>query len=503
VWLGYRAEEHTAKVHFSSRANCRVAAFFREISLLECAVLPLARIVQHSLQVWKMITARLSLMMFLQFFIWGAWYVTVGNYMKSHGMFDWVGWAYTVAPIAAIISPFFLGMVADRFFASERVLGVLHLLGGAVMLAAPAAAKMGPEVFIAALFLHTLCYMPTLGLTNTLAFHNITNQEKQFPVIRVFGTIGWIVANFVVSKGFHADFTETQFYVTGAAALMLGVVSFALPHTPPPAAGKKVTAGEIVGVGALSLLKQPSFAVFILCSFLICIPLAAYYAYAPVFAGKVGFEDPASRMLFGQVAEIVFMLAMPLFFVRLGVKWMLLVGMMAWVARYGLFAAADENNVQWMVLAGILLHGICYDFFFVTGFIYTDKKSRREIRGQAQGFLVLVTQGLGLGLGAQIISRIVAAYTPPEAQELQARATELSRDAFAMTDQTAAQPLFDQAKALGDQATQLMDWKMIWLIPCVAAAAVMVLFFLTFWDRVTPVTDEVDVAKGRMLEDSP
>lgn len=450
-----------------------------------------------------MITARLSLMMFLQFFIWGAWYVTVGNYMNTHGMFDWVGWAYTVAPIAAIISPFFLGMIADRFFASERVLGVLHLLGGAIMLGTPAAARMGPEIFVGALFLHTLCYMPTLGLTNTLAFHNITNQEKQFPIIRVFGTIGWIAANWVVSKVFQADFSATQFYVTGAAALALGVVSFFLPHTPPPAAGKKITAGEIVGVDALALLKQPSFAVFILCSFLICIPLAAYYAYAPVYAGKVGFANPAFNMSFGQVSEIFFMLAMPLFFARLGVKWMLLVGMLAWVVRYGLFAAADDNNVQWMVLGGILLHGICYDFFFVTGFIYTDKKCSKEIRGQAQGFLVLVTQGLGLGIGAQVMKWIVARYTPAEALELQARSTELTREAFAMTDQSAAQPLFDQANQLGAQASQLMNWQMIWLIPCIAAAAVMVLFFLAFWDRVDTTTDEAEVAKGRLAEDSP
>lgn len=403
-------------------------------------------------------TFRLGMMMFLQFFIWGAWYVTVGNYMSTHEMFDWVGWAYTVAPIAAIISPFFLGMVADRFFASEKVLGVLHLLGGLIMLAAPTAAERGPEIFIGVLFLHTLCYMPTLGLTNTLAFHNITNQEREFPVIRVFGTIGWIAANWVVSKWFEADFTATQFYVTGVAALVLGAYSFSLPHTPPPAAGKKITAGEIIGIDALALLKQPSFAVFILCSFLICIPLAAYYAFAPIFTAKVQFEDPAFVMSWGQVSEIVFMLAMPLFFVRLGVKWMLLVGMFAWVVRYGLFAGADANNVQWMVVAGILLHGICYDFFFVTGFIYTDKKCSKEIRGQAQGLLVLITQGLGLGIGAQIMGEVARRYAPADAPPSEA------------------------------------NWQMIWLIPCAAAAAVMILFFVAFHDRVreTPENEELN-----------
>ncbi|WP_164101761.1 MFS transporter [Candidatus Laterigemmans baculatus] len=398
-------------------------------------------------------TLRLGIMMFLQFFVWGAWYVTVGNYMTEHEMSDWIGWAYTVAPIAAIISPFFLGMIADRFFASERVLGVLHLLGGLIMLAAPTAAESSSEAFILVLFLHTLCYMPTLGLTNTLTFHNITNQEKEFPIIRVFGTVGWIVAGILVSAVLNADFTDTQFYVTAAAAGLLGVFSFFLPHTPPPAKGKKITFGEIVGIDALSLLKQPSFAVFIIASFLICIPLAAYYAFAPVFTAKVGFEDPGFIMSFGQMSEIFFMLAMPLFFARLGVKWMLLVGMIAWVVRYGLFAAADANDTLWMVLGGIILHGICYDFFFVTGFIYTDKKCSKEIRGQAQGFLVLVTQGLGLGIGAQVMQAIKFRYTPS------------SPDAVA-------------------------DWQMIWLIPCLGAAAIAVFFFLAFHDRVLPKTDE-------------
>jgi nucleoside transporter len=437
---------------------------------------------------------RLSIMMFLQFFIWGAWYVTVGNYMKAHGMFDEVSWAYTVCPIAAIISPFFLGMVADRFFATERVLGVMHLLGGVAMFCTPLAASQGPTVFIIVLLLHTLFYMPTLGLTNTLAFHHITNQEKQFPIIRVFGTIGWIVANWVVSKGFHADFGATQFYVTGVACWLLGLFSFTLPHTPPPAAGKKTHVREVLGLDALRRLSSVPFWVFIISSFLICIPLAAYYAYAPVYAGKVGFADPAFNMSFGQIAEIFFMVAMPLFFAWLGVKWMLLVGMLAWVTRYGLFSAADGNDVLWMVLIGILLHGICYDFFFVTGFIYTDKKCTREIRGQAQGLLVLVTQGLGLGLGAQIMGRIVSAHTPAEAAAFQGQATELSRQAFAMTDSEAAQPLFDQAADLGAQAASLMDWQGIWFIPCIAAGVIMILFLLLFHDRTVRAKPNAEAA---------
>lgn len=397
----------------------------------------------------SLIMPKLSVMMFLQFFVWGAWYVTVGNYMKAHGMFDEVSWAYTVGPIAALISPFFLGMVADRFFSSEKVLGVLHLLGAAAILCAPLAASVSSYWFIAVLMAHMLCYMPTLGLTNTLAFHNLDNQEKQFPLIRVFGTIGWIAANWVVSKFFHADVSPIQFYVTGAAAAALGLFSFFLPHTPPPARGKKASFREIAGVDALSLMKEPAFAVFLVSSFLICIPLAAYYTYAPVFAGKVGFKDEAFAMSFGQVSEIAFMLLMPLFFVRLGVKRMLALGMLAWVIRYGLFAGADSGDIRWMVMLGILLHGICYDFFFVTGFIYTDKKCTKEIRGQAQGLLVLVTQGLGLGLGAQIMGRIVAHYTRGEA----------------------------------DQANVMIDWQTVWLIPCVAAGVILVLFVLLFWDK--------------------
>ncbi len=389
----------------------------------------------------KAIGTRLSIMMFLQFFIWGAWYVSVGNYMNAHGMTQQIFWAYTVGPIAAIISPFFLGMVADRFFATERVLAAMHFAGGAAMLCAPAAANVGPGAFITVLLIHMLCYMPTLGLTNTLAFHNITNQEKQFPIIRVFGTIGWIAANWVVSLGFKADATVTQFYITGVSAIALGAFSLTLPHTPPPAKGKAISVREIIGADALQLLKQPSFAVFIVSSFLLCIPLAAYYAYAPVFATKVGFQNVAFVMSWGQVSEIVFMLLMPLFFVRLGVKWMLFVGMLAWVVRYGLFAGADAGNVLPMVFIGILLHGICYDFFFVTGFIYTDKKCTKEIRGQAQGLLVLVTQGLGLGLGAQIVGALVAGYT---------------------------------------SEAGVINWQMVWLIPCIMAAVIMVLFALLF-----------------------
>jgi nucleoside transporter len=425
-----------------------------------------------------MIGPRLALMMFLEFFIWGAWYVTMGPYMASQQVSGTlIGWAYSVGPIAAIISPFFLGMVADRFFATERVLGVMQLLGGAVLLAAPAAMGVSPEAFVGVILLHMLCFMPTLGLTNTLAFHNMTDQEKQFPLIRVFGTIGWIVANLVIS-GLVFDKSPNMFYIAGGSAILMGLYSFSLPHTPPPARGRAFSARDALGLDALDLMKNRSFAIFIISSFLICIPLAAYYSFAGQFVGEMGIEKIAQTMSLGQISEILFMLVMPLLFVRLGVKWMLTVGMLAWVARYGLFAGAASNQMMWMVLGGIVLHGICYDFFFVTGQIYVDKKAGARIRGQAQGFLVLVTQGLGMFIGAQVVGRLVDFYRADNSEALRSQAEALQAQA--------AESRGADGAALRDQAVDLymqaIDWQMVWLIPCVFAGAVMVVFFLMFRD---------------------
>ncbi len=415
----------------------------------------------HPTRSGPVIATQLSAMMFLQFFLWGAWYVTMSPFMTARGISGTlIGSAYSMGPIAAIISPFFLGMVADRFFATERVLAMMHLLGGAVLLAAPWAIGVSPQLFIGVIFVHMLLYMPTLGLTNTLAFHNLTNQERQFPLIRVWGTIGWIVANWVISLS-HLDTHAGMFYVAGASGIILGIYSFFLPHTPPPAKGKPFSARDALGLDALSLMKQRSFAVFIVCSFLICIPLAAYYAFAATYAGAVGYERIAAVMSTGQMSEIFFMLVMPLLFARLGVKWMLLIGMGAWVARYGLFAGAWDgaggNHVMWMVLGGIVLHGICYDFFFVTGFIYTDKKASAHIRGAAQGFLVLVTQGLGMLIGAQAAGTLVQRYTT----------------------------------TVGE-GVSVVAWDKVWIIPCLFAAGVMVVFFLLFRDRLAPSERDVE-----------
>ncbi len=470
-----------------------------------------------------LIGLRLSVMMFLQFFVWGAWYVTTGQYMAKVGLGDWIGWAYTVGPIAAIISPFFLGMVADRFFATERVLGVMHILGGIVIFCSPMVVPEGSAVsgeemsaagslFIGILLLHMLCYMPTLGLTNTLAFHNITNQEKQFPIIRVFGTIGWIVANLLVSYMLVADEKALPLQIAGISAVVLGFYSFTLPHTPPPAAGTAVSVREVLGLDSLALMKSPSFSVFMISSMLICIPLAAYYSFAQVFVNHSGFHFTATAMSTGQMSEIFFMLVMPLFFARLGVKWMLFVGMLAWAVRYALFAMGAPTGVQWMVLGGILLHGICYDFFFVTGQIYVDKKAPVAIRGQAQGFLVLVTQGIGLGLGAQITQRIVNHYQAPNNAELTEQAealrqnyTELAKQAEAAPDASA--DLMAQAETAWQQASELLlqsyDWQSIWTIAAAASGVIMILFALLFRDKADGTVTEGEVAAAAAHEELP
>jgi nucleoside transporter len=398
-------------------------------------------------------------MMFLQFFIWGSWYTTVAVYMTSHGMQTLTHWPFTVNPIAAIAAPFFLGLVADRYFATEKVLGTLHVLGGLVMLAVPQATG-APLTFILLLLLYNLFYMPTLGLANSLSFHHIRDQEKQFPLIRVFGTIGWIVAGLVVSFALGAfvagipERTPAPLYMAAAASLVLGLYSFTLPHTPPRAAGERVSVRSILGLDALAQLGSRPFYVFIASSLLISIPLAAYYNFTQIFLGAADVENIAATQTMGQASEVIFMLLMPLFFVRLGVKWMLLVGMGAWVVRYVLFALAAPDAVFWLIAGGILLHGICYDFFFVTGQIYVDKKSTPAVRGQAQGFLVLITYGVGMLIGAQLAGSLYNAFLG------------------------------------GEAALELTEWRDFWFVPAAFAAAVMVFFGVTFHDRAADRKEE-------------
>jgi nucleoside transporter len=395
---------------------------------------------------------RLSAMMFLQFFIWGAWYTTIAVFMTERGMGTLTHWPYTVNPLAAIAAPFFLGLVADRYFATEKVLGVLHLLGAGFMLLVTQATG-DPVLFITLLLLYNLCYMPTLGLVNSLAFHHIDDQEQQFPLIRVFGTIGWIVAGLFISFVLGAlvaavpERTALPLYTTAVASVLLGLYSFTLPHTPPPAAGQRVSLRSIVGLDALGQLGGRPFYVFLAASLLLCIPLAAYYNFTQIFLGDAGVTNIAATQTLGQMSEVVFMLLMPFFFIRLGVKKMLMVGMAAWVLRYLLFAMAAPSAVFWLIAGGILLHGICYDFFFVTGQIYVDKKSSPAVRGQAQGFLVLVTYGVGMLIGAQVAGNVYNRF-------------------------------------LGGAPTLGLDqWSQFWLLPAAFAAVVLVFFALAFRDR--------------------
>src|SRR5438128_1105690 len=317
---------------------------------------------------------KLSAMMFLQYFVWGAWYVTMGTWLGEtlHFSGEQIGLAAGTTALAAMISPFFLGMVADRFLATERILAALHVLGGVVLFFASTQTTFGP--FYVVLLVYTLCYMPTLALSNSLSFRQMDDPGREFPPIRVLGTIGWIVAGlFIGTLGLEA--TARPLQIAGAASILLGVFCLALPHTPPlETAGSKrrATLGTILGLDALKLLRERSFAVFVLGSFLVCIPLQFYYAFANLFLNELTVTNAAGKMTLGQMSEIFFMLVMPWFFRRLGVKYMLLAGMAAWTARYALFAYGNSAELVWMLYAGILLHGICYDFFFVTGQIYVD-----------------------------------------------------------------------------------------------------------------------------------
>ncbi|MBD3675939.1 MAG: MFS transporter [Planctomycetaceae bacterium] len=391
------------------------------------------------------ISQRLSAMMFLQFFIWGSWYVVGPLYLGSIGFDEGdFAWMYSVGPIACLISPFFVGMIADRFFPTEKVLGVMHLLAGLVMIYATTlmrADEPDPNMINVAFFVHMIFYFPTLALTNSLALHTMTDPESQFPVIRVFGTIGWVVVGVLISW-LAWDASINVFYLAAGSGILLGVYSFTLPHTPPPLAGEKVSARELIGADAFVLFKHKPFLIFLVSSILICIPLAFYYQMAARAVGQAGIENVGGTMAYGQMSEIIFMLLMPLFFKRLGIKWMLLVGMFAWVLRYGLFALGapvDESsgvsNAQWMLIFGIVLHGICYDFFFVTGQIYTDKVAPKEIRGQAQGMLALFTLGLGMLIGAFSAGQVEGWFTPKESKELHAEIKDLGKKSGALGEE--------------------------------------------------------------------
>ncbi len=392
----------------------------------------------------------LCLMMFLQFFIWGAWYPTIAVYMNAHGMGDLTHWPYTVNPIAAIISPFFLGLVADRYFAPERVLAWLHLLAGSIMLLVPLAVG-DPFLFILLLLVFNICYMPTLGLVNAITFHRIEDREAQYPVIRVFGTIGWIAAGLFISfvlglftGGVIPEETAWPLYTTGAAGLAMGLYSFTMRRTPPAAAGKKVSLSSVIGLDALRELGSRSFYLFIISALLLCIPLAFYYNFTQLYLGATGFTNIAGTQTLGQFSEVFLMLCMPFFFRRLGVKRMMLIAMAAWIIRYGLFSLGAPDALWTLIVTGIILHGICYDFFFVTAHVYMDQQATSANRGQAQGLFVLVSSGLGMLIGAQVAGRIYNTF-------------------------------------LGStEALSLSDWQVFWILPAFLVILVLFLFAAGF-----------------------
>ncbi len=440
---------------------------------------------------------RLSAMMFLQFFVWGAWYVTAPNYLGTIGFKGTdIGWTYAVGPIAGIIAPLFVGIVADRFFAAQKVLAVMHLLGAGLMVAATTLMQSKSPVPFAInglIFGYMLTYFPTLALTNTVAMRNMTDPEKQFPLIRVFGTIGWIAAGWVLTIG-GMEKNVNMFYLAAAAASVLGVFSFALPNTPATK-GEKVSLSKLLGLDALMLLKDPSYLVFMFCSILICIPLAFYYQIASRVVEMAGMNIGVT-MSYGQISEIFFMLVMPLFFARLGVKWMLAVGMLAWVVRYALFALGAPSEQAMMIIGGIVLHGICYDFFFVTGQIYTDRKAPKAIRGQAQGLLVMLTLGLGMMIGALAAGRIETMCTTQKSldisEQVKAKATEIENVTKQLASaETAAKPaLQEQLKSLDAEKTELrrnelraIDWQTLWGIPAIFAGVILLLFTALFHDK--------------------
>ena len=430
-------------------------------------------------------TVKLSIMMFLQFFIWGSWYVTAPNYLSTigFGAGDF-GWTYAVGPIAGMISPFFVGMIADRFFPAQMVMGVMHLIGAGLMFYATRlmqAESPVPGTINWIFFGHMLTYYPTLALSNTLAMKNLTNSEKQFPLIRVFGTLGWIVAGLALTF-LKIETTINMFYMSAGAALLLGLLSFALPHTPPVSDGK-TTMGQIFGVEAFALFKNRSYLVFMVASMLICIPLAFYYQIASRVVEMVQLPIGLT-MSTGQISEVFFMLIMPFFFTRLGVKWMLAVGMLAWVLRYALFAFGAPQEIKAMIFTGIILHGICYDFFFVTGQIYTDQVAPKNIRAQAQGLLVFFTLGLGMFVGAKIAGSIETQHTPPAAIALGAQVQEkaaavaAAQAADAPADQIAS--LTAEQKSVRLDELRAIEWKPLWGKPAIFAALVLVLFVLFF-----------------------
>jgi nucleoside transporter len=389
--------------------------------------------------------------MFLQFALWGSWFVTMGTYLLKIG-FDGlqVGGAYSTMNWGAILAPIIAGGLADRFFQAQKVMGLLHLVGAALLWWISGITH--PGAFFWALLAYAICYMPTLGLANAISFHQMSDPARQFGAIRACGTFGWIVVGFVVGVlaknllGHSIEDTSLPLQIGAGISLVLGLYAFTLPATPPAAAGQKPTLSQALGLETLTLMKDRSFAVFVLGSLLLCIPLSFYYSFANAFLNESGMQNAAFKMTLGQMSEVLFLVLIPFFFVRLGVKKMLLIGMAAWVLRYALFAWGNNGALVGLLYGGIILHGVCFDFFFVTGQIHVDRSVAKAQRAAAQGFIHVVTYGVGQLIGSWAAGAVVAHYT--------------------------------QAASTG--ATHL--WTAIWTVPAVMAGVVMLLFLLFFRD---------------------
>jgi nucleoside transporter len=397
---------------------------------------------------------RLSTMMFLEFFVWGAWFVTLGTYLAADlgASGSQIALAFLTQSLGAILAPFIVGLIADRFFAAQRILGVLHLFSAVMLFLAGRQEEFG-AFFVFAL-LAMISFMPTLALANSISFRRLDSPERQFPAIRVFGTIGWIIAGLLIGwLGWEAGGALGNTFVMAAiGSALLGVYAFTLPHTPPEPTGDRVTVRDVLGLDALALLKSRSYLVFFLASILICIPLAFYYNFTNLYLNEIGVKSAAAVQSLGQVSEALFLLIMPLMLKKLGIKRTLLIGMLAWALRYTLFAFGDAGSLLWLVVIGLVLHGVCYDFFFVAGQIYTDRFAPKHVRSAAQGLISLATYGVGLLIGSLISGPIV--------------------DAFLAADGT-------------------HQWRAIWLIPAALAVGVALFFAALFRERETAEAAEV------------
>lgn len=396
---------------------------------------------------------QLSFMMFLTFLIWGGWFVTLGNYLFNNlgASGSETARAFSTQSWGAIIAPFIIGLIADRYFNAEKILGILHLIGAVLMFQMYQATDMGN--FYPYVLGYMILFMPTLALINSISFNQMQNPEKQFPPIRVWGTIGWIVAGLLISFVFLWDSAENvkagmlknTFLFVAVASAVLGLFSFTLPKTPPKVVrGTKVKVSEMLGLDALKLLKDKNFLLFFIASILICIPLAFYYQNANPFLSDIGLENPTGMMTIGQMSEALFLLLLPLFFKRFGFKKTILIGMLAWAVRYALFAYGNADELTWMLIIGIALHGICYDFFFVAGQIYTNSKAGEKYKSSAQGLITLATYGVGMLIGFEIAGIIT--------------------DTYKMEDGG-------------------INWEMTWIIPAGIALVVFLLFALFFNDK--------------------